>query len=127
MSKSKSNTLAMIVAAAAVSLGAGAAMTQELTPGISCIDGNVPANDWAELTSNYKESLWDSKAGMRARSDGGALELVVTDDYGTQVCDSSVDDKARCRFSFSSNYSGTFNIRITNSQSYATTYRLCAE
>ena len=127
MSKSKSNILAMVVAAAALSLGAGAAMTQQLNPGISCIEGEVPGNDWAELTSNYRESLWDTKAGMRARSDGGALELTVTDTYGSGVCDASIDDRARCRFSFSPNYSGTFNIRVTNSQSYATNYKLCAE
>jgi len=64
---------------------------------------------------------------MRARSDGGALELMVTDNFATAVCDASIDDRARCRFNFSPSYTGTFNIRISNSQGYATRYRLCAE
>lgn len=116
------------LAAVAFVLTAGAATAQELNPGISCLEGDVPAQDWAELTSNYKESLWDSKAGMRVRTDGGALELTVTDETGNNVCDRTADDRARCRFSFSPSYSGMFNIRIDNLANYSTTrYRLCAE
>lgn len=104
------------------------AHAQQLNPGISCITGNVPGYDYAELTSSYRESIWDTKAAMRLTSTGTQLELFVTDELGHTVCEDTADMKVRCKFSFSTSYSGTFNIKIDNTQFSADTgYTLCAE
>lgn len=111
-----------------LTVGALTASAEDLNPGISCLDGSIPVQDYAELNSRYKESLWDTKAGMKVVSDGNPLELTVTDDYGTNVCDAEVNDRARCKFKFSASYSGRFFVRIDNSLNlFAAKYRLCAE
>lgn len=109
-------------------LGALPASAQQLNPGISCISGDVPGYDYAELTSSYKESIWDTKAAMRLVSLNTHLELSVTDEYGQVVCDDTADMKVRCKFNFPSNYSGLFNIKIDNTKYGADSgYTLCAE
>ena len=117
--------------AAALAVGligiAGVASAQQLDPGISCISGSVGPIDYAELSSKYKESIWDSKAAVRLRSDNDELDLLVTDTYGASVCEQTADSKTRCKFNFAASYSGIFNIRINNNMSTPSGYRLCAE
>ncbi|MGE3779776.1 MAG: hypothetical protein AB7F89_21495, partial [Pirellulaceae bacterium] len=106
---------------------AGAVWAQTLDPGITCLKGNVPAADYAEMDSNYKESIWDSKSAIRLMSDNTALELSVKDDYGNSVCEATADWKTRCKFKFSLAYAGTFTIRVSNLQASSSGFRLCAE
>lgn len=121
-------TTAALGALALVGLvGAGAAVAQQLNPGISCIEGEVSALDWAELSSRYKESMWDTKAAVKLQSTGDELELLVTDIYGNTVCEDTADLKTRCKFNFPATYSGTFNIRVDNKLAVNSPYRLCAE
>ena len=109
-------------------MGVLPASAQQLNPGISCISCDVPGYDYAELTSSYKESIWDTKAAMRLVSLNTHLELSVTDEYGQVVCDDTADMKVRCKFNFPSNYSGIFNIKIDNTKYGAGSgYTLCAE
>lgn len=126
MANHRLHTAALVIAA---SLSAASlAQAQQLNPGISCITGNVPGNDYAELTSSYKESIWDTKAAMRLTSNNTQMELMVTDEFGNTVCDDTADMKVRCKFSFSPGYSGTFNIKIDNTQfGDGSGYTLCAE
>lgn len=127
MSIQKRQFAAAILAAGFLAAGAVTVAAQQLDPGISCIEGNVPGDDWAELNSKYKESIWDSKSAIRLRSFEDALNLKVTDQYGSTVCEATADSRTRCKFSFSSDYSGTFNIQISNPRSTRSAYRLCAE
>src|SRR5262245_12052590 len=106
--KARKTVLAALLAAAAAV--ATAASAQELNPGLSCINGDVPAYDYAELTSNYRESIWDTKAAMRLTAESSQLELTVVDDYGGSVCEDTADMKVRCKFRIAVGYSGTFNI-----------------
>lgn len=122
----KLNSRVIAVSAALVCL-AGAASAQQLDPGISCINGSVGSIDYAELSSKYKESMWDTKSAIRLRSNDDALDLVVTDTYGATVCEQTADSRTRCRFNFASSYSGIFNIRVNNNMSTPAAYRLCAE
>jgi hypothetical protein len=115
------------VAMLATVLGTGAVWAQSLDPGITCLKGNVPSADYAEMDSNYRESIWDSKTAIRLYSDNTALELSVKDTYGTSVCEATADWKTRCKFSFSSGYSGTFTIRVTNAMASSSGFKLCAE
>lgn len=118
---------ALLAAIASVAMVAPAG-AQHLNPGISCITGNVAGHDYAELTSSYRESIWDTKAAMRLTSDTTHLVLTVTDEYGLPVCEDTADMKVRCKFSFSTSYSGTFNIKIDNTEYSADSgYTLCAE
>lgn len=115
---------AAVIGAVAV---ASVASAQQLDPGITCLEGAVGSMDWSELSSKYKESIWDSKAAVRLRSEGDALELKVTDIYGNTVCEDTADNKTRCKFNFPSTYAGIFNIRVDNLQPVSSRYRICAE
>ena len=110
-----------------MSPASSAAWAQSLDPGITCLKGNVPAADWAEFDSNYKESIWDNKSAIRLVSNDTALELSVKDGYGASVCEATADQKTRCKFNFTPDYSGTFTVRVDNLLSTASNYRLCAE
>ncbi len=114
------------IAVSSVAL-AGAAIAQQLNPGITCIQGQVPSMDWAELKSQYKESMWDNKSAVRLVSESEQLQLSVTDIYGNQVCEQTADLKTRCKFNFPSSYAGVFNIRVDNLAVSSTRYSLCAE
>lgn len=117
---------AALAAVTATSL-APTAFAQQLDPGISCLEGEVDAYDWAELTSKYKESIWDTKSAIRLRSYEDTLNLTVTDNYGATVCEDTADSRTRCKFGFSASYSGIFNIRVDNPQTMSKRYKLCAE
>lgn len=125
LAKKKIATLGALACVAV--LGGGVAVAQQLDPGVSCLEGAVPSMTWAELESNYKESMWDSKAAVRLRSNDDALELKVSDIYGNSVCEQTADSRTRCKFNFPASYSGIFNIRVENALSTPATYRLCAE
>jgi hypothetical protein len=114
------------IAVSSVALG-GAAIAQQLNPGISCIEGEVPPMDWAELTSMHKESMWDTKAAVKLVAESSQLELTVTDTFGSPVCEQTADLRTRCKFNFPSSYSGLFNIRVDNFSATTTKYNLCAE
>lgn len=116
-----------VVVAVGVDVGVGAASAQQLNPGISCIEGDVGPADWAELSSKYKESIWDTKAAVKLESSGSQLELTVTDFYGNDVCEQTADLKTRCKFNFPASYTGIFNIRVDNKMSVPSPYKLCAE
>jgi hypothetical protein len=116
-----------LVATIATILATSAATAQSLDPGITCLKGNVPGADYADMDSNYKESIWDSKSAIRLYSDSTALELSVKDTYGNTVCESTADWKTRCKFRFNSDYSGTFSIRVDNLQTTSAGFKLCAE
>ena len=118
---------ATLAALAFAAVGSSVAMAQQLNPGISCIEGEVGAVDWAELSSKYKESMWDTKAAVKLESSGEQLELLVTDFYGNNVCEQTADLKTRCKFNFPATYSGIFNIRVDNKMSMPSPYKLCAE
>lgn len=128
ISKIPSVSTVLAVAAAVVAVTATSLGAQQLNPGISCISGDVPAYDYAELTSNYRESIWDSKAAMRLTAETTQLELTVTDTYDSTVCEDTADMKVRCKFRIAAGYSGVFNMRIDNTMnSMSSRYRLCAE
>jgi hypothetical protein len=123
-------TIAQISSVATIAgmIGATAVWAQQLNPGLSCISGDVPAYDYAELTSNYRESIWDTKAAMRLVAESSQMELSVTDDYGTTVCEDAADMKVRCKFKIAVGYSGIFNIKIDSTMfSVPSRHRLCAE
>lgn len=124
---SKTQFAALGVAVFTALAGVGAASAQQLNPGITCIDGEVGAGDWAELSSAYKESMWDTKAAVKLESSGDQLDLTVTDFYGNSVCEQTADLKTRCKFNFPASYSGIFNIRVDNRVSVTSPYKLCAE
>ncbi len=115
---------AIVVSGVAVG---GSAIAQQLNPGISCIEGEVPSMDWAELTSMYKESMWDTKSAVKLVAESQQIELSVTDTYGNQVCEQTADLKTRCKFNFPSSYAGLFNIRVDNLSAGSSRYSLCAE
>lgn len=118
---------ALAAAGFVAAFAAGGAMAQQLNPGISCLEGEVAAADWAELSSKYKESIWDTKAAVRLQSQDDQLELTVTDTYGNNVCEQTADTKTRCKFNFPASYSGIFNIRVDNKVWVTSQYKLCAE
>ena len=128
MSRTPRSVMSATLLALAATTVTTAAWAQQLNPGISCITGDVPAYNYAELTSNYRESIWDSKAAMRLVAESTQLELTVTDNYGSVVCEDTADMKVRCRFKIANGYSGLFNIRIDNTMYAASSrYTLCAE
>lgn len=109
-------------------VGASIAHAQQSGSTTSCIGGNVPGYDWAELTSSYKESIWDKRAAMHLTSENTRVTLQVTDDLGNTVCEDVANMTATCRFRFTDTFTGTFNIRVDNTAHSAdTAYMLCAE
>ncbi len=128
MHKFARNSVSAAAFAAVLTLGASLGHAQSLTNSTSCIGGEVPGYDWAELTSSYRESIWDKRAAMRLSSENTQVTLSVTDDYGNPVCDDVANMTATCRFRFTDTFAGTFNIRVDNTaHSAGTTYTLCAE
>ena len=105
-----------------VATSAGA---QDLSATISCIKGHVGKYDYAELTANFRESMWDGRAGVKLYTDGEPLTLLVLDTYGQSICDSIADNGTSCRFNL--NYNSDFVVRIDNTErSTEASYRLCA-
>ena len=52
---------AIIVAASVAAVSASA---QDLGVNTSCLNGSVAGNDYAEPSSNFRETIWDTKAGV---------------------------------------------------------------
>jgi hypothetical protein len=126
---SKKVGVRLAAVAAAVAFGSSAALAQDLNPGVSCIDGVVAEADWNEFYSNYRESIWDKKAGVRLRAEDAPLELTVTDGYGNTVCEAIADDRARCKFTIPVDYEGTFVMKVLNTDPIGGNrgFKLCAE
>lgn len=128
MNKTVKSFVSAAAVAAALSFGVSAAQAASVNHSTACIGGQVPGYDWAELTSSYKESIWDRRAAMQLTSENTKVTLSVTDDLGNSVCEDVANMTATCRFSFTDSFTGTFNIRVDNTQHNADTrYTLCAE
>lgn len=122
------NIASAAVFAAVMTASASVGHAQQASTTTSCIGGQVPGYDWAELTSTYRESIWDKRTAMHLTSENTKVTLQVTDDLGNTVCDDVANMTATCRFRFTDTFSGTFNIRVDNTAHAAdTTYTLCAE
>lgn len=128
MYKQAKNAVSAALCVAGLAFGAGAASAQQLDNNVSCIAGDVPAYEWAELTAYYKESIWDRRAAMRLVSGNTRVLLSVTDDNGEELCDDTANMTAVCRFRFPAAFNGNLNIRVDNTAHEAgTPYTLCAE
>lgn len=129
MSFISKRALVAATAAAVMTVGGAVAWAQELNPGVSCIEGVVAEGSWNELVSNYRESIWDSKAAVRLRAEDAPLELTVTDIDGNSVCQETADNKARCRFTIPTDYAGQFVMKVLNLDPIGGNrgFRLCAE
>lgn len=124
----RSHLIAAVAAASVMSAGA-AVWAQQLNPGVSCIEGVVAEASWNEFVSNYRESIWDSKAAVRLRAEDAPLELTVTDIDGNTVCEATADSKARCKFLIPPDYAGQFVMKVLNLDQIGgnRAFRLCAE
>lgn len=113
--------------ALAVTLATGlsaAAVAQSLTTN-SCVEGFVPANDYAELSQSFAEGGWTDKAEAHLASDSEELTLQVLDSNGNMVCENIADLRTRCRWNIS--WGTEYSIKIDNTtRATQTSYRLCA-
>ena len=109
----------------AVSVAAVSASAQDLGVNTSCLSGMVEGNDYAELSSNFRESIWDTKAGVQLVSDTTHLTITVIDAFNNDVCEQTADMKTRCAFKLSGG--NEFTIKVSNEAfSVRSGYRLCA-
>ncbi len=109
----------------AASVAAVSASAQDLGVNTSCLSGSVASNDYAELSSNFRESIWDTKAGVQLVSDTTQLTITVIDAFNNDVCEQTADMKTRC--SFKLNAGNEFTIKVSNEAfSVRSGYRLCA-
>lgn len=122
------NAVSAAILATSLVAGVTSASAQQLDAATSCIGGDVPGYDWAELTASYKESIFDRRAAMRLVSENTRVLLAVTDDLGEPLCDDVANMTAVCRFRFPFGFNGNLNIRVDNTAHDSnTTYTLCAE
>lgn len=102
----------------------GAAFAQSLTTN-SCVDGFVPAYDYAELSNSFAEGGWTDRAEAYIVSESAELTLKVLDSNGSLVCDNVADLRTRCRWPIT--WGMEYSLRIDNTtRSTQTSYRLCA-
>ena len=113
------------VALFAASVAAISASAQDLGVNTSCLSGSVEGNDFAELSSNFRESIWDTKSGVQLVSATTNLTITVIDAFNTDVCEQTADMKTRCLFKL--NAGNEFTIKVSN-ETFSTRsgYRLCA-
>lgn len=121
-----SRTFAVLGASVfAASVAVFSASAQDLGVNTSCLSGSVEANNYAELSSNFRESIWDTKAGVQLVSDTTQLTIKVIDTFNNEVCEQTADMKTRC--SFRLNAGNEFIIKVSNEAfSVRSGYRLCA-
>ena len=109
----------------AASVAAVSASAQDLGVNTSCLNGSVAGNDYAELSSNFRESIWDTKAGVQLVSDTTHLTIKVIDAFNNDACEQTADMNTRC--SFRLNAGNEFTIKVSNEAFSARSgYRLCA-
>lgn len=112
-------------AAALIVLSSGT-QAADLQGSVSCVEGNVPAYDYAELEQNFAETSWDRRSRVSLRSEDYALTLEVIDLNGNSICEEIATLRTRCTWNL--NAGGTYTVKIDNSnRSTASDYRLCAE
>ena len=117
----------LLAAAAFAFLSTGAlAQTTDLTGSTSCLTGMVPSSDWAEVSQNFRESLWDRRAGALLFDNNEILSMAVVDINGNEVCTNENTTGRRTRCDFRLNPSDEFFIRVDNPSGYTGTFRVCA-
>lgn len=91
----------------------------------ACMRGEVTAYDFAELTQNFKDGLWDKAGGIALKSDYAELTLKVLAPSGASVCENIADLNTKCDFKLRNG--DDFTVIVDNSaRSSATSYELCA-
>lgn len=130
MSKSIRNFSRCTAATAAVSVitlcaSVTASFAADLSGTISCVQGDVAAYDYAELTQNFAETTWDRRSTLRLRSDTAALTLEVIDINGQSVCEEVAELRTSCTWNLTAG--GTYTVKIDNTNRPTESgYRLCA-
>lgn len=100
---------------------------QDLSSSISCLNGSVPAADYAELAQKLQESFWDRRGGVTLVTSIGGVSLRVLDMNGQSVCENEANNSTYCQFRLSFEVVDEFNIIIDNAtNAEAITYRICA-
>lgn len=113
------------IAAAALALAATSASAQDLNVNTSCVEGHVEGYDYAELSANFREYGWDSRATLRIVSTDEQLTLTVLDMSNNNVCENIADLRTSCTWTLSPG--GEYVARVDNrTRPGATSYRLCA-
>lgn len=109
----------------ALGLAAGAAYAQDFQQNVSCVSGEVKAFDYNELEENFREGVWDKRAGVQLVSESEVIRLQVVDANNKSICENTADLRTKCTFSLTLN--DNFSIKVTNFDNpvYAR-YRLCA-
>ncbi len=114
-----------IAAVMGLALAISVASAQSLVNGTSCLRGSIEAYDYSEFDQNFRESTWDSRAGVELVADHAEVTLKVLNMDGTSVCENVADLDTRCTFRL--RYNDNFSIRIDNTmRSSATGFRICA-
>lgn len=126
MGKSLSNALSYAAGALAFGLAlALPATAQDLNSQVSCFKGDVPANDYAEVGANFRETLWDQSAGVRIVASDTQMEMYVVNEEGLDVCEDRADMTAECRFKLRTG--SVFWIKVDNTKfTRPSGYKLCA-
>ena len=118
-----------VAIALATSLGfwAHTASAEDLSATISCLRGNVPAYDYAELGQKLRESLFDRKGGVSLVSSYGGLKLRVTDPNGQSVCQETANNSTSCTFKIEIASVDEFTITVDNAEvGQDNGYKICA-
>ena len=113
------------VALAAMATYGPPALAQNLSAYSSCLSGSIEPYDYSELTSNFRETLWDTKAGVQLIASQAQVVLKVLDLSGNSVCTDEANLTGQCTFRLRTDED--FTIIVDNStRATATTFRLCA-
>ena len=104
---------------------ASTAIADDLSPTVSCLNGEVAAFDFAELQENFREGVWDRRAGVQLVSQSESVTLKVIDYNNNSICENVADLRTRCNFSL--RVGDDFSIQVTNLDGpVAVRYQLCA-
>ena len=115
-----------ILAAAVLACLSSGAVGNDLSSGTSCITGSVPSGDWAEVSQNFRESIWDRRAGANLYDTNDRLSMAVVDINGKEVCTNENTTGRRTRCDFRLNPSDEFYIRVDNPSGAEGAYKVCA-
>lgn len=114
------------LAATAMVLMSSGAIGNDLSGSTSCITGRVAGGDWAEVSQNFRESIWDRRAGALLYDNNEILSMAVVDINGNEVCTNENTTGRRTRCDFRLNPSDEFYIRVDNPAGFTGSYRVCA-
>ena len=123
-----SNSLKVCAAAGlALALSTGMAVAQDLNSSITCLNGDVPGADYAELGQKLRESLWDNRGGVSLVASMGGAKLRVVDSYQNSVCEETANNSTSCTFKVNLSLIPEFTIIVDNAENAShVTYKLCA-